>query len=107
MVVRSSMPRRTTVSRQWSSRYGNSAAIPGTTGWMSQSIGAASVMIQSTRYLHQQIVALGLDRIDRDILVRRRRHGFARTDIELGGVQRALDAAVLQPAVRQQSVLVR
>ena len=33
------MPRRTTVSRHTGSRYGSSAAMPGTVGWTSQSIG--------------------------------------------------------------------
>ena len=45
--------------------------------------------------------------IHRDVFVGRRGHRLAGADVELRGVQRAFDAAVLQPALRQQRILMR
>src|SRR5579859_2373010 len=101
MVFSSSRPRRTTVSRHMSSRYGISAASDGTVGCRSQ-----STTEDTSLHLQQQVLALHLYLEHLQIRLRRRAQRLAGLHIEPSRVQRALDATVLQPAVGQQRVLV-
>src|SRR5579885_379569 len=57
--------------------------------------------------LHQHVVALELDRKHRDVLRDRRAQRLAGLDLEPAGVERTLDDAVLEIAVRQARIGVR
>src|SRR4051794_24782257 len=57
--------------------------------------------------LHEDVVALELDLVDRDVLRHRCAQRLAGLDLEAPGMQRTLDDAVLQIAVGQAGVGVR
>src|SRR5258706_4524253 len=57
--------------------------------------------------LHEDVVALELDRVDRDVLRHRCAQRLAGLDLEAPGVQRTLDDAVLEIAVGQAGIGVR
>src|SRR6516225_8090631 len=102
MVFSSSMPRRRTISRHISSRYGISAAIVGTVGCTSQSIGRTCI---SAWRLQQQIIALHFKFENVQIDFRRRAERLAGAHIEARRVQWALDAPVLEPTIGKLCVL--